>query len=214
MLFEVFIKGLLMGLAVAAPVGPIGILCIRRTLADGRAAGLATGMGAATADGTYGLLVALGFAATGVLVTYATPMAIGGGALLMWLGAMSVRSFLRARASDVPVRPAPGHRTVLKSWATTFALTMANPMTILVFVGMIAGLGTAAAASPSAPFWLVLGVFLGSAIWWLFLVQLALMIRSRMTPALTRWFDLASGGVLLVWGAWIALGALVDLSAG
>ena len=208
MLFDVLFKGILMGFAVAAPVGPIGVLCIRRTLSDGRAAGLATGLGAATADGFYGLLVAVGFAATGLLVSYATPMAIGGGALLMWLGAMSVRGFLKSRGSDEPVQPASNHRTVLKSWATTFVLTMANPMTILTFVGMIAGLGAAASSSPMAPYWLVAGVFLGSALWWLFLVQLALMIRSRMTPALTRWFDLASGLVILIWGGWIALRAL------
>ena len=208
MLFDVLFKGILMGFAVAAPVGPIGVWCIRRTLSDGRAAGLATGLGAATADGFYGLLVAVGFAATGLLVSYATPMAIGGGALLMWLGAMSVRGFLRSQGSDKPVQPTPGHRTVVKSWATTFVLTMANPMTILTFVGMIAGLGAAASSAPMAPYWLVLGVFLGSALWWLFLVQLALMIRSRMTPALTRWFDLISGLVILVWGGWIALGAL------
>ncbi|WP_127112648.1 LysE family translocator [Shimia sediminis] len=209
MLFDVFLKGILMGFAVAAPVGPIGVLCIRRTLSDGRAAGLATGLGAATADGFYGLLVAVGFAATGLLVSYATPMAIGGGLLLMWLGAMSVRGFLRARGAGEPVQPASNHRTVITSWATTFVLTMANPLTILTFVGMIAGLGAAAASSPMAPYWLVLGVFMGSALWWLFLVQLALMIRSRMTPALTRWFDLASGVVIMVWGAWIALGVLV-----
>lgn len=207
-MLDVFLKGIGMGLAVAAPVGPIGVLCIRRTLADGRAAGLATGMGAATADGLYGLMVAVGFAATGILMEYSGVLAIGGGALLMWLGAMSVRGFLRAGSSGRPVEPASGHRTVLKSWATTFVLTMANPMTILVFVGMIAGLGAVAASSPSAPYWLVLGVFLGSALWWLFLVQLALMIRGRMTPALTRWFDLASGLVLVFWGAWIAVGAL------
>lgn len=208
-MIDVFLKGVLMGIAVAAPVGPIGVLCIRRTLADGRAAGLATGLGAATADGLYGLLVAVGFAATGVLVSYATPMAVGGGLLLMWLGVMPVRGFLRTGDESAPVKPASGHRTVLKSWATTFVLTMANPMTILTFVGMIAGLGAAASSTPSAPYWLVLGVFLGSALWWLFLVQLALTIRSRITPALTRWFDLASGVVIFVWGGWIALGALV-----
>ena len=90
---DVLLRGIVMGFAIAAPVGPIGLLCIRRTLADGRAAGLATGMGAATADAVYGMMVAVGFAATGLLVSYATPMAIGGGALIVWLGAMSLRSF-------------------------------------------------------------------------------------------------------------------------
>lgn len=213
MLWDVLLKGLVMGFAVAAPVGPIGVLCIRRTLADGRAAGLATGLGAATADAAYGLLVAVGFAATGVMVRYAGPMAMGGGLLLMWLGVLSVRGFLRAKPDEDPgrdkVSPAKSHKTILKSWATTFFLTMANPMTILTFVGMIAGLGAAAGASPNAPYWLVAGVFLGSAIWWLFLVQLALLVRSRMTTQLTRWFDLLSGLLLVVWGGWIAAGVLV-----
>lgn len=207
MLWAVFLKGLVMGLAVAAPVGPIGVLCIRRSLSDGRAAGLATGMGAATADAAYGLLVALGFAATGVLVRYAGPMAIGGGALLVWLGLSSLRSFLRFDEGAAAIRPAQAHGTIFKSWVTTFLLTMANPLTILTFVGMIAGLGAAAGSAPMAPYWLVAGVFVGSALWWLVLVQLALSIRGRMTPALTRWFDLISGGVLVVWGAQIALRA-------
>ncbi|WP_372885197.1 LysE family transporter [Shimia sp.] len=208
MLWAVFLKGLVMGLAVAAPVGPIGVLCIRRSLADGRAAGLATGMGAATADAAYGLLAALGFAATGVLVAYAGPMAIGGGALLVWLGLSSVRAFLHFDGEVAAISPARAHGTLFKSWVTTFLLTMANPLTILTFVGMIAGLGAVAGSAPMAPFWLVAGVFFGSALWWLFLVQLALSIRSRMTPALTRWFDLISGAVLVIWGAQIALGAL------
>lgn len=208
MIWDVFLKGVVMGLAVAAPVGPIGVLCIRRTLADGRVAGLATGMGAATADATYGLLVAIGFAATGVLISYADPMAIGGGLLLMWLGASSVRSFFGAKGSSGKIGPAKSHGTLLKSWLATFFLTMANPLTILTFIGMIAGLGAAANASPNAPYWLVAGVFVGSALWWLFLVQLALTIRSRMTPQLTRWFDLMSGVVLMLWGAQISVSGL------
>ncbi len=208
MLWGIFLKGLIMGLAVAAPVGPIGVLCIRRSLSDGRAAGLATGFGAATADATYGLLVAVGFAATGVLDSYAGAMAIGGGALLVWLGLASVRGFLRSAGGDAAIGAARTHGTIFKSWVTTFLLTMANPLTILTFVGMIAGLGAAAGSAPMAPYWLVAGVFLGSALWWLFLVQLALSIRSRMTPGLTRWFDLISGAVLVLWGAQIALGAL------
>lgn len=209
MLWDVLLKGVLMGFAVAAPVGPIGLLCIRRTLADGRRAGLATGLGAATADATYGVLVAVGFAATGVLVLYAGPMAIGGGLLLMWLGALSVRGFLRSTKASAEVPPSTSHGSLVKNWAATFVLTMANPLTILTFVGMIAGLGAAASGSPAAPYILVIGVFLGSALWWLFLVQLALMVRTRMTTGVTRWFDFASGLVLVIWGGWIAMGALI-----
>jgi threonine/homoserine/homoserine lactone efflux protein len=81
-------------------------------------------------------------------------------------------------------------------------------MTILAFVGLVAGLSASAASDPSAPYWLVIGVFVGSALWWLFLVHLALAAKSRITPRVTRWFDLVSGVVLVVWGLWIAGSAL------
>ncbi|MCT8972790.1 LysE family translocator [Microbaculum marinisediminis] len=204
---EILLKGIGVGFAVAAPVGPIGLLCIRRTLTDGRAAGLASGLGAATADAVYGLLVAAGFAATGVLLSYATPLQLGGGLLIALLGAMSIRGFLNGPAED-SAREIASRASVIPAYSTTFALTLSNPMTILAFVGLIAGLGASAADSPSAPYWLVAGVFIGSALWWLFLVHLALAARTRITPRVTRWFDLVSGLVLVVWGLWIARGAL------
>ncbi|WP_436637371.1 LysE family translocator [Microbaculum sp. FT89] len=209
---EILLKGIGVGFAVAAPVGPIGLLCIRRTLTDGRAAGLASGLGAATADAVYGLLVAAGFAATGVLLSYATPLQLGGGLLIALLGAMSIRGFLKGPAVD-SAREVSTRGAVIPAYGTTFALTLSNPMTILAFVGLIAGLGASAAdsssaGSPSAPYWLVAGVFIGSALWWLFLVHLALAARTRITPRVTRWFDLVSGLVLVIWGLWIAKGAL------
>jgi threonine/homoserine/homoserine lactone efflux protein len=91
---------------------------------------------------------------------------------------------------------------LLGAFITTFALTLGNPTTILAFVGLIAGLG-ATIASPLAPYLLVVGVFIGSAIWWLFLVHVALAVKTRLTPAITRWLDLISGTVLLGWGLWI-----------
>lgn len=204
---EVFLKGIGMGLAVAAPVGPIGLLCIRNTLADGRAKGLATGLGAAAADGVYGILVAAGFAATGILTSYAGPTALFGGLLIAVLGALSLRKFLKRNAATHGGLSS-GTRGVAGAFATTFVLTIANPMTVLTFVGFIAGLGVSAGDDPAAPYWLVTGVFLGSALWWLFLVHVALVARSRLTPAATRWLDLVSGTVLLVWGLSIALRTL------
>jgi threonine/homoserine/homoserine lactone efflux protein len=96
----------------------------------------------------------------------------------------------------------------LGAFASTFALTISNPMTILTFIGLVAGLGASGAGDPSGPYRLVLGIFVGSALWWLFLVHVALAARSRLTAATTRWLDLASGLVLLVWGLSIAAGAL------
>ncbi|PLX38597.1 MAG: lysine transporter LysE [Hyphomicrobiales bacterium] len=211
-MIEVLLKGLGVGLAVAAPVGPIGLLCIKRTISDGRAAGLATGLGAATADGVYGFMVAAGFAATGLLVSYADPMAVGGGLLIAWLGILSIRAFVRKHREGTMAAPLKS-RGVLSAFATTFALTISNPMTILAFVALIAGLGAASAASASAPYVLVLGVFLGSALWWLFLVHIAIIARSRLREEHTRWLDLVSGGVLLGWGLWIVVGALPKFMA-
>lgn len=201
---DVFLKGIAAGLAVAAPVGPIGLLCIRRTLAGGRAAGLATGLGAASADAVYGVLVAAGIAVSGLLLHYAGPMKIGGGGLIALLGLMSIISFVRASPSAAVVEGVG--QGIFGAYATTFALTISNPMTMIAFIGMVAGLGASASGDPAAPYWLVLGVFLGSALWWVFLVHVALAARSRLTPAMTRWLDLASGLVLLIWGLWIMAG--------
>ena len=204
---EILLKGIGVGFAVAAPVGPIGLLCIRRTLANGRAAGLASGLGAASADALYGILVAAGFAATGVLLNYATPLEIGGGLLIALLGLLSIRGFLKGPASD----SAPKYNThgaIIPAYTTAFVLTLSNPMTILAFVGLVAVLGASASSNPSAPYWLVVVVLIVSALWWFLLVHLELAAKSRITPRVTRWFDLVSGVVLVVWGLWIAGGAL------
>ncbi|MGR1582750.1 LysE family translocator [Thalassobius sp. S69A] len=207
-MIEVFAKGIAAGLAIAAPVGPIGLLCIRRSMNQGRAAGLATGMGAATADGTYGMLVALGFAATGVLLSYAPQMQVFGGLLITYLGLRTLRGFLTKRHTPEP--PIARPRSVASAFGTTYLLTLSNPATILAFAGMVAGLGGAAASGPNAPYVLVIGVFLGSALWWLFLVQLSLWARTRMTARSLRWLDVLAGSALVIWGIALAFGPLQD----
>ncbi len=196
---ETLLTGIGVGVAVAAPVGPIGILCIRRTLTEGRATGLATGLGAASADAVYGMIAATGLAVSGVLVSHADLLRVGGGTLIALLGILSLRTFFLNRTSSEVVSTSRG---LLAAFLTTFALTLGNPMTILAFVGLIAGLG-AAIDNPLAPYLLVVGVFIGSAAWWLFLVHVALAVKTRLTPAVTRWLDLISGSVLLIWGLWI-----------
>lgn len=196
---ETLLTGIGVGLAVAAPVGPIGILCIRRSLTEGRATGLATGLGAASADAVYGIIAATGLAVSGVLLSHADLLRVGGGTLIALLGILSLRTFFLNRTN---LEIASTSRGLLAAFLTTFALTLGNPMTILAFVGLIAGLG-AAIDNPLAPYLLVVGVFIGSAVWWLFLVHVALAVKTRLTPAVTRWLDLISGSVLLTWGLWI-----------
>ncbi len=169
---------------------------------------MASGLGAASADAVYGFMVAAGFAATGILVSYAEPMELFGGLLIAILGALSVRTFLRGVGEDSKPADARGARGLIPAFVTTFALTISNPMTILAFVALVAGIGASATASSGAAYVLVLGVFVGSALWWLFLVTAASKASARITPCATRWLDLISGLVLLIWGGWIAWGAL------
>jgi len=204
---EVFLKGLGVGVAVAAPVGPIGLLCIRRTLARGWAAGVRSGLGAAVADATYGMMVAAGFAATGLLVRHAREMQFAGGVLIALLGTFALRSYL-AHSTRKPAEARGWGQGGLADFLSTYVLTISNPMTILAFAGLVAGLGAASQGGGQAAYVLVAGVFLGSALWWLILSSAATILRSRLTDKTTRWLDLASGLVLFVWGAWIALGAV------
>ncbi|MGB0499373.1 MAG: LysE/ArgO family amino acid transporter [Rubricella sp.] len=198
----VFLSGVGFGLAVAMPVGPIGVLTIRRTLAQGRAAGLATGFGAAAADGVYGVVVASGFALSGLLESYGETMRLVGALILMALGVSSLRGFF---APEAVAPEAPSVSGLLTAFGQTFLLTLTNPATILTFVALIASLGAVVQSSPSAPYWLVLGVVAGSALWWIVLVQVTLLARKRLTRDVTRWIDLASGVILGAFGLFILL---------
>ena len=197
----IFAEGWLIGLAIAAPVGPIGLLCIRRTLRDGRLVGLATGMGAATADGVYGLVAATGLALSGLLVSHGDLMRLGGGMMIIYLG---VTTFLRG-LKDIPHDPAKSSpaREPFKAYATTFFLTLTNPATILAFIGMISGLSAGAESGPDAAYWLIAGVFLGSASWWFLLVGITSSIRGLISDMAMRMIDFISGGILAIWGAWM-----------
>jgi threonine/homoserine/homoserine lactone efflux protein len=192
----VLLKGLVIGFSIAAPVGPIGVLCIRRTLADGRAVGFAAGLGAATADALYGAVAGFGLTAvSGLLGAQQGLLRAVGGLFLCWLGA---RAFLaRPAAESAPVRGTglPG------AWASTFLLTVTNPMTILSFAAVFAGLGVGAAGSDFvAAATLVLGVFAGSALWWLLLSGVVGVLRQRVTPRGLRWVNRASGAIIAGFG--------------
>lgn len=198
---ETFITGVFVGLAVAAPVGPIAVLCIRRSLTKGAFSGLATGLGAASADATYGLLAAAGLAGTGLLVSYAGPLRIAGAILILLLGLVSLRNFF-GQHRDVQIET--DGRGLTGAFASTYALTLSNPMTILAFAGLIAGL---ASGAQGGAFYLVAGVFAGSALWWLILVSVTVAIKNRLSGEVTRWLDLASGLMLVGWAFWAFSGA-------
>src|SRR3972149_356297 len=157
------LQGLLLGFSIAAPVGPIGVLCIRRTLADGRLNGFLSGLGAATADMLYGAVAAFGLTfITDLVVGQANWLRLIGGIFLLFLG---TRTFL-AKPAEGPAQAS--HGGLFGAYLSTFLLTITNPMTILSFIAIFAGLrlGDTNGSYLSAGF-MVLGVFLGSATWWL-----------------------------------------------
>ncbi len=191
-----FLKGLLIGFSIAAPVGPIGLLCIQRTLSRGRLHGLVTGLGAAGADAVYGCVAGFGITAvTGLLLGGQEWIRLFGGFFLCWLGA---RTFF----SNPPERAAEASGSGLAaSWLSTFFLTLANPMTILSFVAVFAGLGiTGANGDWRAALALVAGVFLGSALWWLLLSGGVSLAGKRMGSGALVLVNRASGAVIAVFG--------------
>ncbi|MEX2183478.1 MAG: LysE family transporter [Chloroflexota bacterium] len=194
------LRGVVLGATIAAAVGPISLLVIRRTIAEGRVVGLASGMGVATADGAYGAVAAFGLTAvTQVLVDWRRVLALAGGLFLLWLAWRLVRSVPDA-AARVPRRGG-----LAGAYLTTLGLTLTNPMTILSFAALFVGLGVTGGDVAGAAT-LTAGVFLGSAVWWVVLITLVGALRSRVTPTWLRRINVASG---LLIGAF-ALVALVS----
>jgi threonine/homoserine/homoserine lactone efflux protein len=192
-----FLKGLAFGFVLAATVGPMWVLCLRRTLAYGAAAGLASGMGIAVADGLYGAVAAFGLTAiSGFLLAHGFWIGLAGAAFLFYLGVKT----LLARPAIAADAPAPAGLGA--AFATTLALTLANPPTILAFAAIFAGLGLAASADYAAAALLTLAVFLGSAAWWLILAASAGALRARMGPRLLRAINIVSGITILAFALW------------
>ena len=191
-----FARGLVIGFAIAAPVGAIGLLCIRRTLADGRLAGFVSGLGAASADAVYGAVAALGLTAvSSALVTHQNVVRLVGGLFLCYLG-------VRTALSPLPTNAVRGSALGLAAaFASTFALTLTNPTTILSFAAVFAGLGLATtAADRMSAALMVGGVFLGSALWWLILSGAVGFFRRALTDDRMRWVNRLSGAVLVGFG--------------
>ena len=193
----ILLRGWLLGFAIAAPVGPIGVLCIRRTLSDGRLVGLLSGLGAATADMLYGAIAAFGVTAVQrVLVSQQPWLQTIGGVFLVYLG---VRTFFARPAENAASVGAPRGR--LSAYLTTLGLTLTNPATILSFTVIFAGLrlGQIASGFGSAAL-LVLGVFLGSASWWILLSAVVGLFRERFNASWMVWVNRLAGAVILGFG--------------
>ena len=194
--FSTFLRGLIIGFSIAAPVGPIGVLCIRRTLTEGRLAGFLSGMGAASADMFYGAVAAFGLTAVqDLLVGQSNWLRIVGGVFLLYLG---IKTFFSKPSEKAAEARRDG---LFGAYLTTFFLTITNPITILSFIAIFAGLrlGETDGNYVSATF-MVLGVFLGSAAWWLTLSTGVSLLRDKFTPTLLVWVNRLAGVIIFVFG--------------
>lgn len=192
----VFVKAVILGLSVAAPLGPIGVLCIRRTLVGGFIVGLATGLGAATADGMYAALAGFGITElTSLLVKWQAWFSVVGGCLLVYLG---VEAFLSPVGNGSGAAADCG---LGRAFGSTFLLTVTNPMTIVAFAAIFSVLAneSAASVSESAPV-LIAGLFLGSFTWWLILSSGVSLFRSGISPNRMRLVNKAAGLVIAGFG--------------
>lgn len=196
-------KGIILGITIAAPVGPIGILCIRRTLQFGRFSGFFSGLGAAVADTFYGLVTAFGLTfISSFLIAQQFWLRLIGGGFLLCLGAKMF--FTRRQEHQKEVT----HKTLLSDFISTFFLTITNPMTILAFVAIFAGLGL---SDMHENYWnaleLVFGVFVGSTVWWLVLCEGITLFRKRLNQTVMVWINRIAGLIIAAFGAgiWICM---------
>lgn len=198
-----FSKGIILGFSIAAPVGPIGVLCIRRTLGGGMLYGFLSGLGAATADGIYGCIAAFGLTAvSSFLLDKQFVLRLLGGGFLLYLGFFTFRA--------IPAGDSAGEsgKSFAGAYFSTFFLTVSNPMTILSFLGVFAGLGLAdAGRNVTQAGAMVLGVVSGSMLWWLVLSGTVSLFRSKFDQGKLLWVNRVSG--LLIGGFGVL--ALVSL---
>jgi threonine/homoserine/homoserine lactone efflux protein len=197
MLLGFLLKGVLVGIIIAVPTGPVGVLCIRRTIFHGRVAGFVSGLGAATADAIFGIIAGFGLSVISeLLLDYQQWLRIGGAVFLLFLG-------INAFASD-PLEGTQNQRDpedLIADFASTFVLTITNPITILAFLAIFAGIGfSGVQATLSRAAILVLGVWIGSLLWWAALAFGAGAMRVSFDRRHLVWIHRGSGGILVFSG--------------
>lgn len=213
-----FLQGMAMGFAIAAPVGPIALLCIQRTFSYGLFSGLATGLGASFVDALYGLIAAVGLTTImALLQAHKAGIQVVGGLLLVLL---AVRILTKLPSSSSLTIEKLDHRHSVKEllgdFFSTVILMITNPVAILLFLAIFSGLniGDGAEESKRAVFFLVAGVFAGSMLWWCFLIGVISVFRERMSSKLLRWANIISGASIAGFGIAIALQVVLPFIKG
>jgi threonine/homoserine/homoserine lactone efflux protein len=196
-----FFKGLLVGFLISTPVGPIGVLCIQRTLNKGKLHGIVSGLGAATADAVYGFIAAFGLTfVSNFLVKEQMWLRLAGGIFLCYMG---VRVFLFKSEQ----RTAPGDSTsYFRDYVSMFFLTLTNPITFFAFAATFAGLGLVSLIEHHiAALLLVAGIFVGAGLWWLILSGITATFLGKLLYSRPAWLNKISGIVIVVFGLFVLL---------
>ncbi len=203
MVISLFFKGLIVGLLIAVPVGPVAILCIQRTLNMGRRHGLVSGLGAACADAIYGFIAAFGVKlVSDFLAEHQVWLRIIAGVCFCGLG---MRTFL----SKVTKQATPaGRLRQIGDYGSTLALTLMNPMTVLAFAVVFASIGVTGSHHLATGL-LVAGVFTGSALWWFTLSVVAEIFRERVSRSNLIWLNKISGTIIIILGLLILLSLML-----
>ena len=197
----IFFKGLVVGFLISTPVGPIGVLCIQRTLNKGKLHGIVSGLGAATADAIYGFIAAFGLTfISNFMVKEQLWLRLVGGIFLCYIG---VRAFLFKSEQ----RTAPGDSTsYVRDYVSMFFLTLANPITFFAFAATFAGLGLVNLIEHHiAALLLVAGVFVGAGLWWLILSGITATFLGKLLYSRPAWLNKISGIVIVVFGLFVLL---------
>jgi threonine/homoserine/homoserine lactone efflux protein len=194
MSLELFVRGAVIGFCIAAPVGPIGLLCIRTTIKRGLVAGFCTGLGAAAADSIYGAIAAAGLSTVStILVNSSSWLHLIGGGFLLYLGAKGIWSILKKQESAKLIsEEATSSLSLVRMFLSTFLLTISNPMTIMSFLAIFAGLAPDRSTSFGESALMVAGVFGGSAVWWLILSTSIGSMKRALSSAVVKAIDIAS----------------------
>lgn len=207
MLFLFLLKGVAVGFVIAVPVGPVGVLCVRRTIFEGRLVGFLCGLGAASADTIFGIVAGFGLTViSDVLLGYQDWLRLAGGLFLVYVGVSALRK--RIVRCETPEKSA---ENLLSAYLSTFALTITNPVTILAFLGIFAGVGfTGAEATLGRAAMLVAGVLLGSLLWWLGISLGAGLFRKSIGERHLILLNRISGGILTLSGIGLLCSLLYD----
>ena len=201
-----FIKGFIIGIIMAAPLGPLAVLVIKRSLTKGYKEGLATALGISLADGFYALIAALGLSAVSTFVlTRKEYLFMGGGLLLILLG---VRALKKPPVLDAELIKEKGFIPTLLQ---TMILTLTNPMTIVTFIAAFTAAGFEGQEQVMQAVLICLGVFLGSISWFMVISVISASLRKRVTPYLLNLINTISGSLLILFGVAFLVDAAWEL---